>query len=466
VRIATIAVLVGALSGGADLAGPAPPQPRLWDFAYSVTVRSFGFRSAICVARDGNALEGRRLAGLGEAAGTSWSPDGSRVAIALNGGLNPAIRVARADGKVFRRLSRPRAQTEIDTLPDWSSDGTTVAFSRYVFFGPGHDYRRFGLWVVDVDSRAEHHFSEELPTSTDWSPSGDRLAVRFSGDLSLFSKGGKRLWTITSPTENSGDLAWSPTGDLLAAVFGGEVRLITPDGTVVRTIARPDGQLQQLETGLSWSSDGRRLAVGGGVIFNRDGSLVGRYAPASTRQAVSFEPRWAPDGSMIVYDRARAVYVSSRYSTYLITGAADLYAFAPATGGTARLTSTPGVNERGVVFRPGRIGGAAGRAMKCMREGTGRRDVIYGTAGPDLVNAGPGNDVVHGRGGGDLIVGGDGNDVLVGGAGRDELWGDRGNDRLFARDGLLDFVHGGAGFDRARADRRDSVTGVERAYRP
>ena len=294
---------------------------------------------------------------------------------------------------------------------------------------------------------------------------GDRVAVRFESDLSLFSAGGQLLWTISRGSESTGEVAWSPTGDLIAAVFGREVLLITPERTVVQTIVRPESNLVRLEDGLSWSPDGTRLAFGGGVIFDRSGQRAGSYAPPSTMEAVSHAPQWTSDGTTIVYERAPAYYWSWRYGSGIALGSADLYAFSVGGGETAQLTSTPQIDEGDVVLRPARGGGTAGTAQQCIYEGTDGADTVYGTGGDDLVSTGPGNDVVFGRGGNDLIVGGKGNDALYGGDGRDEIWGDAGNDRIHARDRRSDRVLGGLGRDRAWVDpRRDLVKTVETVY--
>ena len=350
-RATAIAILIGTVFAGAALARPSSP-PALSDFTYSVYARNNFVGAALCVARNGDAQGGRRLAGLGYYQGASWSPDGSSVAVAVEQrSAGRGIRVLPASGGAFRAASKPRA-TEVDSDPNWSPDGTRIAFSRYVFYGPGHDYRRFGLWVADTGTQAERHFSNALPTSgdlspTDWSPSGDHLAVRFSDGLSLFTADGQLLWTISRGPQRIGDVAWAPTGDVVAADFGREVLLVDRDGNVVQAIVRPeigDAELQAVESGLSWSPDGRRLAVGGGIVFDRGGRIVERYAPPSTRKRVPFAPKWSPDGTAIVFDQAAAVYTGSRYGQVLTRGLADLYAFAVGPGETSRLTATANVN--------------------------------------------------------------------------------------------------------------------------
>jgi Ca2+-binding RTX toxin-like protein len=299
----------------------------------------------------------------------------------------------------------------------------------------------------------------------DWSPSGDRFAVRTPGELTLYSSNGTRVWTISRNANGLEDVAWSPSGDLIAARFGQEILLTTPERTPVATIELQSSELQSLESGLRWSPDGQLLAVGGGAIYDRTGALVGRYAPASTNAAVAADPRWTPDGTAIIFRRGPARYVSSRYSSFLVLGTADLYRSNAHGADPLPLTSTPALDEGPALFRPGHAGGTAGTAVACFLAGTPRRDVIYGSSADDLVFAGAGNDLVYGRGGDDVILAGDGADRVHAGKGRDIVFAGRGNDRVYARDRERDRIDGGLGRDWARVDRKDSVVGVETLVR-
>lgn len=403
-RIATIVLLAGVLGGGAAIARPFPPTPRVPPFAFTAGLRNDP-TGAVCFSAGADVAHARRLTGLGYAE-TAWSPDGRRLAVAGGRAATNPIRVETAAGKKLRRVTSPRLATEDDSNPAWSPDGKTIAFSRYVFTGRHVDFGRAGIWTVDLASGRERHLTRSF------------------GDV----------------------LAWSPTGDVIAADLGRnageEIALLSPKGDVVSRFEL--SALGQFDRGATWSPDGRRLAVGGGAIIDRAGTIVARYAPRSTDSAVSLEPSWAADGS-IVFARAATVY-HSRINLRTLAPS-DLY-LAPAGGGPAvALTQTPSASEALPDVRPGSSAAGSGTTQPCVRVGTPGNDVLRGTAGEDLID---------GRGG---------NDVLRGGGGRDVLFGGAGNDRLFARDGRADRVNGGPGRDRAWVDRRDAVTGVERVYR-
>ena len=403
-RIATIVLLAGILGGGAAIARPLPPTPRVPPFAFTADLQH-GAPSAVCFSAAVDVEHAHRLTGLGYAE-TAWSPDGKRLAVAGGRAATNPIRVETAAGKKLTRVTSPRLATEDDSNPAWSPDGKTIAFSRYVFSGRHADFRRAGIWTVDLARGRERHLTQSF------------------GDV----------------------LAWSPTGDVIAADLGSnggeEIELLSPKGDVVARLEL--SALGQFDRGASWSPDGRRLAVGGGAIIDRTGTIVARYAPHSTDSAVSMEPSWAADGT-IVFARAATVY-HARINVRTLAPS-DLY-LAPAGGGPAvALTQTPTVSEALPAVRPGSSPAGAGTTQPCVRLGTPGSDVLRGTAGEDLID---------GQGG---------NDVLRGGGGRDVLFGGAGNDRLFARDGKPDRVQGGPGRDRAWVDRRDAVTGVERVYR-
>jgi hypothetical protein len=110
------------------------------------------------------------------------------------------------------------------------------------------------------------------------------------------------------------------------------------------------------------------------------------------------------------------------------------------------------------------------RTLSCLgqtatRIGTNGPDTINGTNGPDVIVGMGGNDKIDGRGGNDLVCGGDGKDTLTGGGGVDKFDGGASADTLFTRDSRRELsIRGGADTDRARKDRSDRTTSVERFF--
>jgi hypothetical protein len=105
--------------------------------------------------------------------------------------------------------------------------------------------------------------------------------------------------------------------------------------------------------------------------------------------------------------------------------------------------------------------GTSGRNVIC---GRGGNDRLYGNGGNDLLRGQGGTDKLYGGAGIDRLDGGLGADVLNGNGGKDQERGGGGADTFYARDGLRDALVGGPGRDRARADRVDSLSGIERRF--
>ncbi len=100
-------------------------------------------------------------------------------------------------------------------------------------------------------------------------------------------------------------------------------------------------------------------------------------------------------------------------------------------------------------------------SMEIVR-GSARNDTLYGNGAANTLYGGSGVDRLYGLGAADRLEGGPGADTLGGGLGADVMVGSTGNDVFNARDGVRDVVQGGPGHDRAAADVRDHLTGIER----
>ena len=89
--------------------------------------------------------------------------------------------------------------------------------------------------------------------------------------------------------------------------------------------------------------------------------------------------------------------------------------------------------------------------------GTQFDDILLGKKFSEKIDGGRGADLIRGRGGNDVIMGGPGADRIFGGPGIDKLRGGAGNDQLFSKDGRIDIVTCGSGFDVVVADVKDNV---------
>ena len=93
--------------------------------------------------------------------------------------------------------------------------------------------------------------------------------------------------------------------------------------------------------------------------------------------------------------------------------------------------------------------------------GSAARNVIFGLAGDDKLGGRGGDDQLSGGPGADRLFGGPGRDLLFGGPGRDLFDAGPGADQLRAADRRAEQLRCGAGVDRLRADRADSLSQCE-----
>ncbi len=223
-----------------------------------------------------------------------FSPDGSRLAFdQLAPEESAYVYVARGDGSNAKRLSLESAVPGRGEYwqPAWSPDGSRLAVSTDAGpigeFGPA----RFGLAIVDVDSKEvtqvlDHKSAEGQDQFASWSPDGKRLAfyrvrsksgqdqVQGIGQTAVFvvNIDGSGLRQLTPWNMLAGDSDWSPKGDLIA--FSTRPLLNFTSGRSELYTIRPDGSGMRALT--SHGADGPRAT----------------------------QPQWTPDGEAILYTRA------------------------------------------------------------------------------------------------------------------------------------------------------------------
>jgi Tol biopolymer transport system component len=99
-----------------------------------------------------------------------WSPDGTKIAFESirPGGIAYEIWVMNADGSDPRMLTSNDAN---DLNPSWSPDGTKIAFRS--------DRDPAGIYVMNADGSGETNISNNPPVShPSWSPDGTKIAFQ------------------------------------------------------------------------------------------------------------------------------------------------------------------------------------------------------------------------------------------------------------------------------------------------
>ena len=151
-----------------------------------------------------------------------------------------------------------------------------------------------------------------------FSPDGSHVAFTWDGenqdnyDIYVKAIGAEQPLQLTSDRARDGSPAWSPDGTRIAFLRdkptgGSEVRLIPPTGGAEHTIGEVEGQAHQ---GLSWSPDGRSLAV---VDRSSHGEPLGifvlsivsgvktKLTSPSTHDDIL--PAFSPDGRTLAFTR-------------------------------------------------------------------------------------------------------------------------------------------------------------------
>jgi gamma-glutamyltranspeptidase len=288
-RLLATAVFVSALvltphaqSGVAGMREPA------WDPAGKRLAVVFVDRIWTVLPDGRDARELARAGGSESEREPAWSPDGKRIAFAADTGAGFDLYVAPARGGVARRLTTMPGD---ERSPSWTPDG------RLVFSARGANARQWDLFIVSVDD-PDDAVPQALTQSQDdevqprVSPDGRRVAFASNRDS---DDGDVDIWVMRLLTRDprapdrsvrrgpASRLArargyeafptWSPDGDRLAfyAVRDGvgstwvlSVNALS-DGPEPVGAERPEAPavLVSRHGGtLSWSPDGRTLAIG------------------------------------------------------------------------------------------------------------------------------------------------------------------------------------------------------------
>jgi Tol biopolymer transport system component len=298
----TIAFFRGAESTAVESIGPAGARRRTLVYLS---------RHECASSADGCALRG-----------LTWSPDGREVAFVqvYLDNWDTALLVADADGTNYRELLNCRGhRIACPYGPSWSPDSSRLVVAI------GSD-----LYVVRPNGRTT--LLARWGSNPSWSPDGARIAFERNGRLFIVALDGRRVREVPG-TSRAYEPVWSPDGRTLLfrkdEATGTGLYTVEPSGANERLVVPPTPNPLRYP---SWSPDGTRIvysnipgfdAAGGppaaGEIWIARVDGRGRRRVYNETGTVAYEPKavWSPDGRQLAVAADRGIYVVSTDGTNL-----------------------------------------------------------------------------------------------------------------------------------------------------
>jgi Tol biopolymer transport system component len=254
----------------------------------------------------------------GQSVDPDWSPDGSKIAYYRFSDMDPLdgeVRLINADGTGDVKLAH-------GSDPQWTPDGK-VSFS-----GPG------GLTIINADGSGEPQVIGEGAYKHRWSPDGKKVVmVKYdtrgpTPDIWVMNADGSGLTQLTdNPVGGhvgSEGPAWSPDSRRIAfsrehsSTFQ-DIYVMNPDGSGQTNLTLSPNDLRDHRYPV-WSPDGSKIAYwndGSLYLMNPDGSSKTNLLVSAGFLYPSGDsaPIWSPDGTRIAFAAVYGIAVMNADGT-------------------------------------------------------------------------------------------------------------------------------------------------------
>lgn len=311
-HIGLVLLLVAAISpvglAGKPGGGGSPPDPAI-ACAQQQTKGNVTDRDLVVMNANGTNRRTLVDGTTQQMSGPDWSPDGTQLAF-LGDAQGPGVYVVNVDGTGLRKVTAVSAlSSSWWARPAWSPAATADGESKIAFIDNPASGLSAAVFVVNLDGTGRVQLSDSAPApslgmgarAVTWSPAADRIAVG----------------TYTAQDGSVQDVVVHELGLVDGALAVTSSLNLTDDASV------PGGALNASNVhDPSWSRTGDRLAVEAQyntwVIDLADPASPVRVSPSTTLDQT--DPCWSPDDGRLVVEQwhsARCLFTMNADGTGL-----------------------------------------------------------------------------------------------------------------------------------------------------